>query len=161
LPNIPKKPNQDVLDIIDRDILYFPVSGRLVWGNRRRGIQIGDEVGAITIRGYRRTFILYLGLGCHHIAWYKFYGEWPKFELDHKNEDKADNSILNLREVTHNQNRWNISQFRNNRLGVKGIAIRKGSYVFRMQTNGVKVSKSFTTLEQAIEVRDEHYKIRT
>ena len=35
-----------------------------------------------------------------HVAWLYVYGEWPKMEVDHRNRDKLDNSIANLRDVT-------------------------------------------------------------
>ena len=43
----------------------------------------------------------------HRIAWFLYYGSWPKDLLDHINGIKDDNKIKNLREATKNQNEMN------------------------------------------------------
>jgi hypothetical protein len=48
------------------------------------------------------------------------YGEWPR-QLDHINNDRADNRIANLRLATNAQNGANRGPPRTNTSGVKGI----------------------------------------
>jgi hypothetical protein len=43
----------------------------------------------------------------HRLAWYLYYGELPKNQVDHIDGDKSNNKIDNLRDVTNQQNQWN------------------------------------------------------
>ncbi|ECH9128545.1 HNH endonuclease [Salmonella enterica subsp. enterica] len=56
----------------------------------------------------------------HRLAWFFCYGVWPK-EIDHIDNNKLNNSIGNLREVTHQLNQLNMPLRSNNTSGVKGV----------------------------------------
>ena len=43
----------------------------------------------------------------HRLAWFYTYGTWPKDQIDHINRNTRDNSIVNLRECTQQQNTYN------------------------------------------------------
>lgn len=57
----------------------------------------------------------------HRLAWFYIYGEWPQGEIDHKDRNKSNNAIANLRVATRNQNLMNSSMRSDNSSGVTGI----------------------------------------
>lgn len=65
------------------------------------------------------------------LAWFYFYGEWPKGCIDHINGIRQDNRISNLREVTIAQNAQNIRvPFKNNKSGFLGVSFNKKTNKF-------------------------------
>lgn len=56
-------------------------------------------------------------------------------EIDHIDGDRTNNCRSNLRAVTHAQNCLNRKRSKNNTTGRKGISIRKGRFVARIQKN--------------------------
>jgi len=76
---------------------------------------IGDLAGCIEPAGYRVIGIAGIGFKAHRLAWLYVYGEFPN-ELDHKNRNRADNRISNLREATRPQNGGNAKGRREGRL---------------------------------------------
>jgi hypothetical protein len=92
----------------------------------------------------------------HRLAWMYVYGEPPKEDLDHINQNKLDNRIENLREATRRQNMQNVTLHKHNSSGFKGVAwhsLRKKwrAYIF----NGYKQTHLglFETLDQAVQAR--------
>lgn len=61
----------------------------------------------------------------HILAWFLYYGEWPKEEIDHKNRKRADNRISNLRDVSRTINNSNLSKRVDNTSGAKGVSWNK------------------------------------
>jgi len=57
----------------------------------------------------------------HRLAWLYEYGYMPKEHIDHKNHNTLDNSIKNLRLVTHQVNMKNRSIPKHNTSGVMGV----------------------------------------
>jgi len=57
----------------------------------------------------------------HRLAWLYIYGEWPKLDIDHINHITDDNRIINLREVTKQENQRNRSIGKNNNSGLIGV----------------------------------------
>lgn len=92
----------------------------------------------------------------HRLAWVYVYGKEPLNDLDHINQNKLDNRIVNLREATRQQNMQNVTLHKHNRSGFKGVAwhtTRKKwrAYIF----NGYKQTHLglFETIEQAVQAR--------
>lgn len=71
-------------------------------------VQVGDEAGTLDRHGYRQICIGYKLVKAHRIAWFLYYGEWPKNCIDHVNGIKTDNRIVNLRDVNHRWNNQNL-----------------------------------------------------
>lgn len=80
---------------------------------------------------------------CHKISKFDF--------LDHVNGDRKDNRIENLREANFNENTWNKKLSSNNRIGVKGIRKIGNSFQARIMYSGNSLTKSFYSIEEAIE----------
>jgi hypothetical protein len=96
---------------------YDPDSGEFFWlislSSRR---PIGSKAGGMSRYGY-------IGIDgvryyAHRLAWLYVYGELPKC-IDHINQNKSDNRIVNLREADKIQNGGN-SKARKSRSGLKG-----------------------------------------
>lgn len=83
----------------------------------------------------------------HRVIWVMHYGEIPEgLEVDHKDRDKTNNRIDNLRLVNSAGNKWNVS--------AKGYyyCVDRGVYRSRITTKGkTKYLGSFTTEKEAHE----------
>lgn len=72
------------------------------------------------------------------LAYLYMTGKHPKYQIDHINGDSLDDRWVNLREVTHTQNMWNLS-LRDTPSGLP-MGVRKtrsGKYEARIRKNGV------------------------
>jgi len=76
--------------------------------------------------------------------------------IDHINRIKTDNRIENLRWVTSSENKINTGVRIDNKLNEKHISKVRNSYIFRINRNNVKYSKTFKTLQEAIDYRDNY-----
>ena len=65
----------------------------------------------------------------HRIAWLYVHGEWPDGQIDHINNVRDDNRIINLRVVTANQNQHNQkrAQRDNKSSGLLGVTFNKAN----------------------------------
>lgn len=101
-------------------LTYNPVLGiftRLTTGG---GFKIGSMAGSLHHTGYIIIKIKGKSYPAHHLAWLYAYSVIPK-ELDHINHIKDDNRIINLREVTHQENCKNRSMRKDNSSGIIGV----------------------------------------
>lgn len=57
----------------------------------------------------------------HRVIMAMIDGEWPQNQVDHKNGDRADNRLANLRHATSSQNGANMKLSPNSTSGVKGV----------------------------------------
>lgn len=81
---------------------------------------VGTVAGGVQLDGIR-IGIKNKGYFAHRLAWLYVTGEWPKFEIDHKDTDQYNNCWNNLRDATSSQNQCNHKVHANNKCGVKGI----------------------------------------
>lgn len=106
---------------LSKVIEYNSESGKLFWKKCTKRIKLGDVAGCYEKNGYVKIRIfgrLYSG---HRVAWALYYGEWPKGKLDHKDGNKHNNAINNLRRATNSQNQCNMGVTKRSRSGVKGV----------------------------------------
>ena len=130
-------------------INYDPVTGVMTWKKpTARRCKVGDVVGTIS-RGYRRVVIDGAGYQAHRLAWFYFYGTWPN-EIDHKNLNRQDNRIANLREATRRQNQANKPSPSTNTSGFKGVYLKRRKWAAQIKSHGeVYYLGTFQTPQEA------------
>lgn len=89
--------------------------------------------------GYKFGSVLGHRLLAHRVAFAVYHGYWPKI-IDHVNRSRADNRIINLRDVTPSENSCNSERY-DRAKGVsylksanRWIARRKGEYLGCFET---------------------------
>jgi len=119
-----------------------------IWNTRRAG----DAAGAKDERGYLRVQVNHQLYWVHRIVWLLVLGVAPKGEIDHINENKADNRVCNLREANKASNMQNRGAQRNNTSGFKGVSYHKqrGKWTARIAVDGEQTYLGlFTTKAEA------------
>jgi len=105
--------------------------------------------------GYLRTSIHNKHILNHRLAWIYTYGEEPE-EIDHINHIKDDNRLVNLRNVTREENNRNTSLRKNSTSGYVGVCYNKvnGTWLAQVQYKGNRVlRKTYKTKAEAITAR--------
>lgn len=109
-----------------RELLnYDQDSGRFTWKVSRPRCKAGTLAGTPRPDGYIQISIdkkLHLA---HRLAWLYVHGHFPPDQIDHRNSNRADNHLTNLRPATQQQNNFNVDVRSHNQLGIKGVCFRK------------------------------------
>lgn len=102
---------------------YDPETGVLKWKN---SLSVRAANGSVAGRpdkdGYLVVGLFTITLKVHRVIFLYMTGAFPKYEVDHINNDPADNRWSNLREATHTQNNWNTKLKKHGTSGVKGVS---------------------------------------
>lgn len=115
-----------------RELLtYDPETGVFTWRIRRGRILAGSVAGRITESGYVTICIDGVTHLAHRLAWLIHKGIWPKRQVDHRDTDRGNNQIANLRQATGTQNQGNRRIGSNNTSGAKGVNWNKKSGKWR------------------------------
>ena len=145
-----------------REVLdYSPETGAFRWridtGKRRRVGNVaghaakgGANDGYVFIRIDRRLY------RAHRLAWLYVHGVWPEHEIDHRDLNRANNRIGNLRPATRQQNAANSPLQRNNTSGRKGVRWWSAREKWRAEIHLLGRSKHlglYATFEEAVEAR--------
>lgn len=106
-----------------REVLdYNPDTGIFVWKIRTADrVKIGTEAGGVDEKGYVRIRVDGGRYRAHRLAWLYVKGVWPSMDIDHEDNNRANNRWFNLREATEGQNRANSRINRNSKTGIKGV----------------------------------------
>jgi hypothetical protein len=136
---------------IDQAREKFYYCGDTGWLIHKTGRRIGERAGSYhSSDGYRNVRIRSVMYREHRVIWAMIYGYCPLVFLDHINGDRSDNRITNLREATNSQNMQNSVIRKDNKLGVKGVRLTEtGTFGARIRINGKRISKEFTSLNEA------------
>ena len=70
----------------------------------------------------------------HRLIWLHIYGYFPE-QIDHKNRNKLDNRLSNLRESNYSINNKNLSKRVDNTSGVTGVHKHYGKWRARIKVN--------------------------
>ena len=130
---------------------YDARTGKLFWkvAPKQSKVRVGDVAGSLKSSGYIR--VQYKGqlLSIHRVAWALHYGKWPSAFIDHKNRDRSDNRIENLRECSHAENMRNRPKAYSNKSGLKGVWSEDGVFRASIAVNGkvIKLGR-FRTAEE-------------
>lgn len=130
-----KKLTQSLL----RKAVWYCAHTGLFW--RKHSVvkkHVGNEVGHVNAQGYITFSIGNKRHLAHRLAWLYTHGYMPENEIDHKNREKTDNRIVNLREVSRQCNARNIGASVLNKSGVKGVVWydRKNKWIVSICSNG-------------------------
>jgi hypothetical protein len=152
-------PREYILEALD----YDPLTGLFTWRERPphhfaseqyqkrfNKKYAGKHAGNISSRKYLRVRLQEIEYNLHRLAWIIVHGEPLPPEIDHRDRDRLNNKIANLRAATRDQNRVNVGPLKNNVLGVKGVVFRRGKFKARIMINGLRYDLGqFDTLEMA------------
>ena len=70
----------------------------------------GRQVGSVRTDGYLTVSVKRRQFAVHRVLWAMYYGRWPRGILDHKDGNRLNNAISNLREATHSLNQANAKR---------------------------------------------------
>lgn len=121
---------------------YEPESGEFVWLRSGGGIKAGSSAGGVTYTGSKRKVrsprwqIRISGKSYYRsrLAWFYMNGNWPDFEVDHRDLDPLNDRWVNLREATGNQNKSNTKA--RGRFGLKGVCVNGNKYSAQITVDG-------------------------
>lgn len=111
----------------------------------------GLEVGCRRSRGYIQVKLNGVAYRAHRVIWAIHNGSWPEGQIDHRNGNRSDNRITNLRDCSHSINMQNKRYAHsNNKSGFLGVSRNGNKFVARIKVNGCRVLLgSFGTAEEA------------
>lgn len=135
---------------------YNPDTGVITlkkkWGTMR--VRVGDAMGeGKLVHGYKRIKLKGVTYGAHRIAHALHHGQDPyPYDIDHKDQNKTNNRITNLRKVTRKQNNCNRPE-RESKTGHTGITYRtRRKKAWMVTCNRIYIG-SYATLEEALTAR--------
>ena len=126
-------------------------TGELFWKIDKNRAKAGDKVCTPHPSGYLAVQIDCIGYLVHRVIWCLIYGEFPESLIDHKDLDKQNNRLDNLRQSNGSGNCCNSTLRSDNTSGVKGVGwhskLRK--WQVRIQVNRKRTTNYFTSFEDA------------
>lgn len=127
--------HKELKSILDYNYKTGDFSNRITRNGRAKKGAIAGTIngkGAIQIRINGKIYF------AHRLAWFWFYGSWPKNKIDHIDGNPANNSIKNLREATVSQNNCNRKPNAKKAVASKGVYLYKGGPKYGAQ---IKVNR--------------------
>lgn len=141
----------DYEEYIKNNFVYD--DGKIIRTDRKNSDGSLDKDGYLIIKVKGKQF------KAHRIVWLLNYGKFPMKELDHKNRNKLDNRIENLRESDRIQQNNNKEFISNKQTGKIGIYIDKTKGLKKKYTTKIKKrTYRFYTIEEAMRWRKENGK---
>ena len=117
---------------------------------KRGAAHVGDIAGSKTWNGYVTIYIDGKNYRAHQLAWLYIHGVIPDTDIDHINQDKADNRISNLRLATRSQNNINSGIHAHNTTGFRGVYASHEKFAAQIKRNGKPLYLGrFDTTEEA------------
>lgn len=112
---------------------YDAATGVFVWVAGKRA---GFVAGCKAKDGYTIIRVDGQNYYAHRLAWLYDNGAWPSVNLDHRDGDRSNNALANLRLATHAENAQNRPVQKNNRSGYLGVSFIRGRYIAQIQSRG-------------------------
>lgn len=140
------------IDRVRKLISYDPSTGLLLWiVGKRRGKVAGYSKNGdyVRVKLDGRCYV------AHRLAWALYYDVNPTDQIDHRDNDCANNRIENLREATNSENCRNTRIKKTNTSGFKGVSYVRsdGKWVACIRRDGRQVVLGkFETPEDAARV---------
>lgn len=125
-------------------LTYNPETGEFLWKHRPdarpqwNGRYAGKRAGSVSARKDRHIVFRPFTIKEHRLAYWFMTGVMPSGQIDHINNNPADNRWSNLRLATESQQKQNTKRRLDNKSGFKGVSwsTQKGKYVARINVNG-------------------------
>lgn len=133
---------------------YDPETGLIRWRvSPNWRVNAGDLTGLPDKDGYLLVTVDRKKRKAHRLAWAIYYGVWPSGEIDHINNVKSDNRIVNLRDVSASINMQNImNPTSRNKSGVLGVVAQGIKFKSTITSEGrTKHIGTFKTSREAHE----------
>ena len=124
-------------------------SGHLYWRETGSGRRKGLPAGSLTSQGYVEVRIGAGKYKAHRLIWAHATGSWPDVLIDHKDGDRANNRLSNLRQATRIENGRNRTANKGNPSGMAGVTWCKTYQKWRV----IVALGYFDDLEAAKKVR--------
>jgi hypothetical protein len=120
---------------------YDPDTGVFRWRKNTGRAKAGAIAGVINA-GYRMIKVRKRSRSAHRLAFFYMNGKWPEAEIDHVNNNKDDNRMVNLRQASRAENMRNARRFKNNTSGFKGVSWHKvtGKWAARIYVDGKRLN---------------------
>ncbi len=148
------KANEIPIELMRQRLRYD--DGKLFWIDGRRA---GKEAGCLKPSGYKEVNFNGKVYKVHRVIYSMFKGVIADgLVIDHKNQERDDNRIENLRAVSQSENMKNTGLGSNNTSGIKGVGWQKNvqKYVAFIRVNGkLKQLGYYTDKNEAIKARKE------
>ena len=120
-------------------------------------VKPGSVAGSKQSKGYWQLQFDGTRYYCHRVIFFMSHKKDPlNLDIDHKDRNKGNNKIDNLRLVTTSENLRNVGKLSNNTSGVKGVSFYKslGKYRAQIFVNGKRFHLGyFTSFEDAAAAR--------
>jgi len=123
-----------------KDLLsYDPDTGVFTWIKTKSNRCVaGNQAGYLMKHGYRSVQVNGKLYTEHRLAWLYMYGYLPRGMVDHKNGNRADNRIDNLRLAGQSQQNANQKMRKDNTSGFRGVTYdtRRKKYFAQTSISG-------------------------
>jgi hypothetical protein len=141
---------QVTAELLKKLVNYDELSGEMYWLNRPVEMfktksaylgwnkrMVGKKAITTDGKGYLVVSIFCKRYLVHRLIWLYVYGKFPKI-IDHINGIRTDNRLINLQEVTSQQNHMNQKRSSKNTSGVTGVYLHKKRNLWcaQMKFNG-------------------------
>lgn len=156
---------------LNRLLAYDPITGTLTWKYRPReffetersfkawnSTYAGKEAfTAVDRKGYNVGAIFGVNYRCHRVIFKMVYGVDPD-QVDHEDGDPQNNRLINLRDVSGQQNQMNMKRSKANRSGVTGVRFdtNRQKWTATIGVDGkTRNLGRFDTMEEAVQARQQ------
>jgi len=132
---------------------YDPDTGAFNWLSTGKGKRLNLLCGKSDRFGYQIIGIQRKYYKAHRLAFLYMTGDFPLYQVDHIDGDRANNSWGNLRDVTQSENQRNTIVRRKSSSGIPNVTWNKNAGKWRVAICG-KHYGSFDDRFEAISVAD-------
>lgn len=143
--------HSELLEVLD----YNEKTGVFTWRDSVRRDYRGKIAGTIQYDGYRCIRVSPHRYYAHILAWFYACGQWPTRQIDHRDTNRDNNALDNLRLATPVQNSVNCKRSRKNKSGYKGVCAYKGKWLAQIN---YKMKKIYLGMHDTPEQAYEAYK---
>lgn len=122
---------------VDSLLEYDQETGIFKWKVSRQCVPAGTVAGAMNGKGYWMITVNGKKVAAHRLAFLLVEGVWPDQEIDHKDGNRANNALANLRKVDHATNMQNKSAAHSNSsTGLLGVSPKNGKFRATINVDG-------------------------